>query len=97
MFRIHGLESFAAVQDAERSDQAAQLTGTQQVCARGRAPARLTLCLEKCFHKEQAAGRDQLEDPRHVGPVEIIEYQNRIKNPELRPFALEILLSPIDG
>ena len=81
----------------QRSDQAGQLTGAQQVRARGRAPACLELCLEKCFHKEQAAGRDQLEDPRHVGPVKIIEYQNRIKNPELRPFGLEIQLPPIDG
>jgi glycerol-3-phosphate dehydrogenase len=97
VFGIHGLESFATVYNPEWGDQAGQLTGTQQVRARGRAPARLTLRLEKCFHNEQAAGRDQLEDPRHLGPVKIIEYQNRIKNSELRPLALEVQLHPLHG
>jgi glycerol-3-phosphate dehydrogenase len=83
------------VQHPEWSNQAGQLTGAQQMVAGGRAPARLPLRLEKCFHDEQAAGRDQLEDSRHVGPVKIIEYQNCIKNPEFRPFALEVQLHPL--
>jgi glycerol-3-phosphate dehydrogenase len=64
---------------------------------RGRAPARLALRLEKCFHHEQAAGRDQPKDSRHAGSVKIIEYQNRIKSPQLRPGACEIQLPPIYG
>src|SRR4051812_22368450 len=95
MFGVHHLHDLAAVHDFERGSQAGKLTRAQQVPARGRAPARLTLRLEECFHDEQAAGRDQLEDPRHVGPVKIIEYQNRIKNPELGPFALEVQLHPL--
>ena len=95
--RVNGLERLAPVHDSEGGDQAGQFAGAQQVLHRGRAPSRLALCLEKCFHHEQAAGRDQLEDARHAGSVKIIEYQYRIKSPQLRPRALEIQLSPING
>ena len=64
---------------------------------RGRTPSRLALCLEKCFHNEQAAGCDQPEDSRHAGSVKIIEYQNRIKSPHLGPGAFEIHLTPVDA
>src|SRR4051812_3622312 len=64
---------------------------------RSRAPSRLALCLEKCFHHEQAAGRDQLKDSWHAGSVKIIEYQNRIKSPQRGPDTREIQLPPLDG
>src|SRR5919112_252095 len=95
MFGIRRLHDLTAVDDRKWGNQAGELTRAQQVRTRIRAPARLALRLEECFHDEQAAGRDQLEDPRHLGPVKIIEYQNRIKNAELRPFTLEVQLHPL--
>ncbi len=95
--RIDRFEHLASVHDLQRTDQARQLAGAQQMLLRGGAPARLALCLEKCLHQEQAAGRDQPKDSRHAGPVKIIEYQNRIKSLQLRPGTLEIQLPPIYG
>ena len=83
--------------DGQGGDQAGQLAGAQQMLVRGRSPSRLALCLEKRFHHEQAAGRDQLEDSRHAGSVKIIEYQYRIKSPPIGPGSLQIQLLPVDG
>jgi glycerol-3-phosphate dehydrogenase len=94
---VDDLDRLPPVHDGERGDQAGQLPGAQQMALRGGAPARLALCLEKCFHHEQAAGRDQPEDSRHAGSVKIIEYQNRIKSPQFGPLILEIELPHIDG
>jgi glycerol-3-phosphate dehydrogenase len=85
------------VQDLQRSDQASQFAGAQQMASRGRAPARLPLRVEERFHDKQTAGRNQPEDSRHAGSVKIIEYQNRIKSAELRPGAFEVQLPPLDG
>lgn len=84
------------MQDLERGNQAGQFAGMQQMAVRGGTPARLALRLEKCFHYEQAAGRDQPEDSRHAGSVKIIEHQNRFKSPQVGPLGLEVKLSPID-
>jgi hypothetical protein len=85
------------VLDRERGYQATQLARPQQMRARGRAPASLALGLEKGLHHEKTTGRYELDDPRHAGSVKIIEYQNRIKNPEIGPLTLEIQFPPVDG
>jgi glycerol-3-phosphate dehydrogenase len=85
------------MQDGQRGNQAAQLAGTQEVPLRCRAPARLALCLEKGFHHEPAAGRDQPEYSRHAGSVKIIEYQDCIKTAQLRPRPFQVHLAPVNG
>jgi glycerol-3-phosphate dehydrogenase len=82
--------------DAERGDQAGQFAGPQQVALRRRTPAGLALRLEKRFHHEPAAGRDQPANSGHAGSVKIIEYQDRIKTAELGPWAFQIRLPPVD-
>ena len=93
---VYRLEHLAPVQDGQRGYQLGQLAGTQEVAFRGRTPARLALRLEKGFHHEPAAGRDQPHDSGHAGSVKIIEYQNCIKAVQLRPRPFQVHLAPVD-
>ena len=67
----------------ERRDQPGQLTGTEQVIVRGRTPAKLALGAQERLHHQEAARLDQLDHLGHLGPVKIIEHENRIKSAEL--------------
>ena len=81
----------------ERRDQPGQLTGMEQVIVRGRAPAELALDAQERLHHQQAARLDQLDHLGHLGPVKIIEHENRIKTAELRPRLFEVGCRPLDG
>lgn len=80
----------------ERLNEMGQLSLAEQVAQARRPPTEVALGREKGFHDEKAARRYAHQHRGHQCPVKIIEYQNRIKDAELRPRLLEIHPMPID-
>lgn len=78
------------MQHAERRHQPRELAGAQQVGGIVRPPPLRALRFEEGLQYQQAARRHRGAHTVHPGSVKIIEDENRIKNAEVRPRALQI-------
>lgn len=71
-----------------------QFPGGQEVLGILRAPSQAALRLEKGFHDQEAAGSEELEDPRQARPVEIVEAKDQIEGPGHGKWVFQIMLHP---
>lgn len=85
------------MQHFERLDQLPELSGGEEALGVRRPPALGPLGFQKRLDDEESARDQTIDDVRHPSSVQVVEHQDHIEHPKVRPGLFEIGFDPTDG